>query len=96
MLSPEVVSAICLVLLGVAHSVLGETAIIRPMLRADWAGGMARWALERIIRFAWHLTSVAWFALAAVVVGAAVLPVVGTMSIVSATIIFVMLRGHLA
>jgi len=90
------VSAACLVVLGIAHTVLGETGILRPLFAAAWNVDTPRWAMERILRFAWHVTSIAWFAMAAIIVGAATLPVVGVMSIASALMIFVMLRGHLA
>ncbi len=55
-----------------------------------------RWATERILRFAWHLTSVAWVAMALAVLDVPLLVSIAAMSLVSATIIFVMLRGHLA
>ena len=85
-----------LVLLAVTHSALGETSILRPLFAQEWKIGEPRWAVERILRFAWHLTSVAWLALASVLVGVDLLPVVAVFSIVSAAIIFVMLRGHVA
>lgn len=92
----ELVVAGCLIALGLAHSTLGESGILRPLFAATWTTNEPRWAVERILRFAWHITSVAWFALAAIVLGANLLVAVGVMSLVSAAIIFVMLRGHLA
>lgn len=85
-----------LVLLAVVHSVLGESSILVPLFKQQWNTDEPRWAVERILRFAWHLTSVAWLALAAVLLGVELLTVVAAFSIVSAAIIFVMLRGHLA
>lgn len=85
-----------LVLLAVAHSALGEGSILRPLFKQEWNVDEPRWAVERILRFAWHLTSVAWLALAAVLVGGGVLPVVAAFCAVSAAMVFVMLRGHLA
>lgn len=96
MSAPEVIVITCLALLGVAHSVLGETTLLQPLFATDWTIDTPRWAVERIFRFAWHLTSIAWFALAGIVAGLALLPIIGIMSIVSAALIFVMLRGHLA
>ena len=96
MSAAEFVVAGCLIVLGVAHSALGESDILRPLFRAEWTTDMPRWALERVLRFAWHITSIAWFALAAIVVGADALITVGFMSVLSAAIIFIMLRGHLA
>jgi hypothetical protein len=92
----ELITAACLVTLGVAHSVLGEIEILRPLFTADWSIGVPRWASDRILRFAWHLTSIAWLALAAIVVGGEPLTFVAIMSLWSAAVIFVMLRGHLA
>ena len=89
-------SAGCLVLLALAHSVLGEQAILRPLFRSAWDEPGPRWAMERILRFAWHLTSMAWLALAAVLVGAPVGGAVAVLGLVSSATVFVMLRGHLA
>lgn len=92
----QIVSASCLVVLGLIHSLLGESDILRPLFAADWEIPTPRWATVKILRFAWHLTSIAWFALAAVVFGANVVVSVALMALVSAGMIFVMLRGHLA
>lgn len=96
MSTSELIIAGCLVVLGVAHSTLGEQELLRPLFSAEWTIESPRWAVERIFRFAWHLTSLAWFALAGIVAGLDALPIVGIMSLVSAAMIFVMLRGHLA
>ncbi|MCA9616865.1 MAG: DUF3995 domain-containing protein, partial [Myxococcales bacterium] len=53
-------------------------------------------AAERILRFAWHLTSVAWVGLAAVVAGVPSFHAAATVCVVSGAVIFVTLRGHLA
>ncbi len=96
MSTAEFVVVICLAALGLAHSVLGETDLLRPLFAAEWSIGVPRWVAERIFRFAWHLTTITWFALAVVVAGGDVLTTIGVMSLVSAAMIFVMLRGHLA
>jgi hypothetical protein len=95
-MSAELVVVACLVALAVAHSVLGETGILRPLFAASWSIDLPRWATERILRFAWHLTSIAWLALAAIVAGGGPFVVVGGMALWSAGLVFVMLRGHLA
>lgn len=95
-MGPELIAVACLVVLAVAHSVLGEAEILRPLFGARWSIDVPRWATERILRFAWHLTSIAWLALAAIVGGGDPLPLVAIMSLWSASVIFVMLRGHLA
>ena len=92
----ELVVIVCLVALAVAHSVLGEIAILRPLFGAPWSIGLGRRAAERVLRFAWHLTSIAWLALGAIVAGGDTLVSVAIMSLWSATVIFVMLRSHLA
>jgi hypothetical protein len=96
MSTPEVIIVSCLAILGVAHSALGERNILRPLFAQDWKVSMPRWVIEKILRFAWHLTSIAWVALAAIIAGVNALPVIGAMSLISGAIIFVVLRGHLA
>lgn len=93
----QLLAAGALVFLSIAHSALGESSILRPLFAAEWTMERTpRWATQLILRFAWHLTSIAWLALALIVLDVAVLPTVGVMMLVSAAIIFVMLRGHLA
>ena len=58
------------VAIGIAHSYLGERYIlIRLFRRADLPKlfGSAEFT-TRTLRFAWHLTSIAWFGLAAILV----------------------------
>lgn len=60
-------AAVLIVLLGLAHSILGERYIlIRLFRRPDLPeifGGTA--FTVQTLRFAWHITTVAWFGLAA-------------------------------
>jgi hypothetical protein len=67
MLHPSLfVASLILVGLALAHSWLGERRLIGPLL-ADANGGMltrSRFA-RQVLRFAWHLTSVAFVGLAA-------------------------------
>ena len=95
-MDPELIVVACLVVLAIAHSVLGEARILGPLFTSSWSIPLARPAAERILRFAWHLTSIAWLALAAIVAGGGPLPIVALMSLWSAAVVFVMLRGHLA
>jgi hypothetical protein len=92
----EVIVVGCLVVVALVHSVLGEARILRPLLGSAWSIGMSRRAAEQILRFAWHLTSIAWLALAAIVAGGEPLLLVAIMALWSAGVIFVMLRAHLA
>ncbi|MGI9615688.1 MAG: DUF3995 domain-containing protein [Acidimicrobiales bacterium] len=92
----QAVIAGCLLVLAVAHSALGENTVLRPLFANDWTIAIPRPAAEKILRFAWHLTSFAWLALAAIVAGADHFVAVGILSLLSAGLIFATLRGHLA
>ena len=54
--------------IGLVHSVLGEKYLISRLLRRDnlpkLLGG--DWFTKRLIRFAWHLTTIAWWGMAAI------------------------------
>ena len=93
---PALITAGTFIVLAIAHSALGESGILRPLFAVEWTVNEPRWAVERILRFAWHLTSVTWLGFAAIAMGASALVTMGIVSLVSAAIIFVMLRGHLA
>ncbi len=84
------------VLLALAHSLLGERELLQPLFARSWELPIPRWAAQRIFRFAWHLTSVAWLGLAGLAVGLPPWSVLALVGLVSGLIIFVMLRGHLA
>jgi hypothetical protein len=56
--------------LGVAHSYLGERYLLTRLFRRDdlpKLGGSAEFT-KQVLRFAWHLTSVAWLGFAALLV----------------------------
>jgi len=93
---PSLIVTACLVLLAIAHSVLGEREILRPLFAAEWSQPTPRWAMERILRLAWHLTSFGWLALAAIAAGAPVGLTIGVFGVASGALVLVMLRGHLA
>lgn len=62
------VAAALAVLIGLIHSILGERYIIRRLLRRENLPklfGSDR-PTKMILRFAWHLTTVAWFGFAGV------------------------------
>jgi len=101
-----VAAALCL-LIGAAHSVLGERYIlIRLFRRTDLPklfGGTE--FTTRTLRFAWHLTTVAWWGAGALfcymardqVTSAAVAGVLASVFLVSAAVTLVASRGrHLA
>jgi hypothetical protein len=63
-----VVAAVFVLLLGCAHSYLGERYILIRLFRRgelpELLGGQE--FTRRTLRFAWHLTTVAWFGLASI------------------------------
>ena len=67
---PLVSAALLAIAVGAVHSILGERYIIRPILRrADLPQLFGDDSFTRqTIRFAWHLTTVAWFGLAAILI----------------------------
>ncbi len=93
----SIAAALLLSLVGLAHSVLGELVVLRPLLAAPgWRVGIPRRYANRLLRGAWHLTSVAWWALAGVLIGWPAPVVVGAVCLVSAAVIFAVVPGHLA
>ena len=90
------------VTLGIAHSALGERYILRRLFRR--AGLPTLFGSDvftrRTLRFAWHLTSIAWWGIAAAFVAlgagsarAGVLILAGTFAL-SGVITLVASRGH--
>jgi hypothetical protein len=67
------VAATLAILIGAAHTVLGEKYLIRRLLRRDDLPHLFgdQTFTRRTIRFAWHLTSIAWVGLGAVLLVAA-------------------------
>ncbi|KXI27453.1 hypothetical protein [Paraglaciecola hydrolytica] len=62
------VGAILLVIIGVIHSYLGEKYILIRLFKRDnlpkLLGG--DWFTKRVLRFAWHITTLAWWGFAAI------------------------------
>ncbi len=75
---PLLVAAVLAVLLGVAHSYLGERYILVRLLRRDdlprLFGGVE--FTKATLRLAWHLTTLAWFGFAGVLAAQARSPAV--------------------
>ncbi len=91
----QLLTAGLLVTLAVAHSVAGETGFIRPILAADWTiAEVPRWAANRLLRTAWHLTSVAWLALAVIAVDGSALAAISVASLASGVMMLIGLAGH--
>ena len=96
-----------LVALGIAHSYLGERYIlIRLFRRGDLPRLFGETEFtQRILRFAWHLTTIAWWGLAALLIEISAAPLstsialrtIGVTALVSAAVIAFASRGkHLA
>jgi hypothetical protein len=64
------------VLVGVAHSYLGERLLIGPLLAPEKRSGLlARSDFGRnVLRFAWHITTLAWWGMGAALLAAALAP----------------------
>ena len=91
----QIMTAALLATLAVAHSVLGETGFVRPLVAADWSiDEVPRWAADRLLRVAWHLTSVAWLALAVVAVDGSPLAAVAVAAVASGLLMLIALPGH--
>jgi hypothetical protein len=64
-------AAFLIVIIGIAHSYLGERYILRRLERRRDALPKLAGSVDFMastLRFAWHITSIAWWGLAAVVV----------------------------
>ena len=61
-------AAALLVAIGIAHSFLGERYILMRLFRRDDLPKLFgdTWFTERTLRFAWHLTTIAWFGFAGI------------------------------
>ena len=67
------VAAFLALLVGVAHSYLGERYILIRLFRRQDLPRLfgSDWFTRRTLRFAWHLTSIAWWGFAAILLAAA-------------------------
>lgn len=69
--TPAAIAAAALLALAGLHSLLGERLLLGPLLALEpWPPlPLGRFLSRRTLRFAWHLTSVAWAGLAALAAG---------------------------
>lgn len=58
------------------HSWLGERQLVGPLLRTEFRSGplAERSSARRVLRVAWHLTSLAWLAICAILFALALSP----------------------
>jgi hypothetical protein len=96
------IAAVLFVLLGIAHSYLGERFILIPLFKRGHLPKIFNSDLltERTLRFAWHLLTVAWFALAAILLtpemlssDTATVKIIAAASFISSLISLVIARG---
>ncbi len=69
-------ASILTVAVGAAHSWLGERKLIGPLLSPQRRQGIleqSRFA-RQVLRFAWHLTTIAWWGIAAMLAALALSP----------------------
>ncbi|RKF19747.1 hypothetical protein DBZ36_04620 [Alginatibacterium sediminis] len=57
-----------LIIIGFVHSYLGEKFILIRLFRRDNLPKLlgSDWFTKRVLRFAWHLTTIAWWGFAAI------------------------------
>lgn len=60
--------AVLLIIIGLAHSYLGEKYLLIRLFRRDNLPPLlgSDWFTKRVLRFAWHLTTIAWWGFAAI------------------------------
>ncbi|MFT5298616.1 MAG: hypothetical protein ACI9YH_004665 [Colwellia sp.] len=62
------VGSFLLIVIGFIHSYLGEKFILIRLFKRDSLPKLlgSDWFTKRVIRFAWHLTTIAWWGFAAI------------------------------
>ena len=93
-MSATTLTAICFVLLAMAHSALGEARIIRPVLGGQMHFAMPRPTANSIIRFAWHATSLAWLAIGLSFLGVSPVITVSIAALIPGLVMLVAIPGH--
>ncbi|WP_417487340.1 hypothetical protein [Maricaulis sp.] len=65
-----IIAAALTVLVGLFHSIAGEIRLVRPLLaRPDLPSlGHGPWYVRALIRTAWHITTLVWLGIAAMLV----------------------------
>ncbi len=62
------IAALLIYLMGLTHSILGEWLVIGPLFKIELPSLLGREAaMRRVIRFAWHLTTIFMWGIASVV-----------------------------
>jgi hypothetical protein len=64
-----IISALLLIFIGLVHSYLGEKHILTRLFKRELPKLFGSDILtKQVLRFAWHLTTIAWFGFAAILV----------------------------
>ncbi|MDH3596292.1 MAG: hypothetical protein OEU09_09660 [Rhodospirillales bacterium] len=103
------VAAILTIGIGAVHSWLGERRLIGPLLSPQRRQGILASSTfaRQVLRFAWHLTTLAWWGMGAMLVALVsspldgqdrtVLLIIGLTFLLTGTVILIVSRGrHLA
>ena len=69
------IAALLTFVIGAIHSWRGERRLLGPLLAPDQRQGMlANTFVRRVLRFGWHLTSIAWWGMGATIAALAMAP----------------------
>lgn len=69
------IAAILTIAIGLTHSYLGEKYILIRLFKRDLPKLFGSdWFTKRVLRFAWHITTIAWFGLAGILLAVAYRP----------------------
>lgn len=62
------IACFLLIFIGFVHSYLGEKYLLMPLFKQDSLPKLygSDWFAKRVLRFAWHLTTIAWWGFAAI------------------------------
>lgn len=65
-----IISSSLLIVIGIAHSILGEKYILKRLLRRNDLPQVLGSDLftKRVLRFAWHITTIAWWGFAGIII----------------------------
>lgn len=85
---PLAAAAVLTVVVGIVHSWLGEIRIITPLVAGPQRAPLMEQSAfaRKIVRFAWHITTLAWWGFAAILAAFATGPLGGHDRIVLAAI----------
>ena len=63
-----IIGTVLLLIIGIVHSYLGEKYLLIRLFRREGLPKLlgSDWFTKRVLRFAWHLTTLAWWGFAAI------------------------------